>query len=540
MSPSIRSLATNFAVLPSLFGWRRVSVGSSWIDARCRRREASPRSSRSGGGISMELDFASMGRIHDVGSDEAWEPMRLSDAAARRARLLAKLGIGPGTVAAIAHGGSPTFFADLFAVWSLGACAACLNPRLTLGELENIVGFVDAKVILAGEGHTLGNDVAGVPVWPKLDDATDSSVPSVVRPIEGGGAEDPALILFTSGTTGNPKGVVHTFGSIAARIKLNRQQIGDATMARTLCLLPTYFGHGLIGNCLTPLFSGADLFLFPDMGVTNAPRLGPTISEKNITFMSSVPTMWKIALKLSQPPARNSLQRIQVGSAPLSADLWRSVQTWAGVEDVVNVYGITETANWVAGASGKDFEPEDGLVGRMWGGKAAVVGQDGVRRDQGEGELVVRTPSIMKGYFLRNDLTDQVVRGGWYHTGDVGCIGADGVIRLTGRQKSEINKAGMKIHPEELDLLLERHPLVAEACAFGIPDEYSGELVGVAFRLADGASIEPFELKAWCGEHIKPDAVPDRWYAVAEIPKTDRGKVNRLTVRDECIAAGDR
>jgi acyl-CoA synthetase (AMP-forming)/AMP-acid ligase II len=110
---------------------------------------------------------------------------------------------------------------------------------------------------------------------------------------------------------------------------------------------------------------------------------------------------------------------------------------------------------------------------------------------RGEGELPLRTPSVMSGYFRRPDLTAPVPRDGWFHTGDVGRIGVDGVIRLTGRNKTEINRAGRKIRLEEIDMLLERHDEVVEARAFGVPDEISGEVVGAAVRLVDGAAADP-------------------------------------------------
>lgn len=109
---------------------------------------------------------------------------------------------------------------------------------------------------------------------------------------------------------------------------------------------------------------------------------------------------------------------------------------------------------------------------------------------------------------------------------------------MTGRRKSEINKAGMEIHPEELDLLLERHPDIREACAFAVPDEISGELVGMAFVANDGAAVKPSELHAWCAERIKSDCLPDKWFSLDEIPKTDRGKVNRHTVMAACLGPG--
>ncbi len=153
---------------------------------------------------------------------------------------------------------------------------------------------------------------------------------------------------------------------------------------------------------------------------------------------------------------------------------------WSGQNNVCNMYGITETANWVAGASSSEYEPDNGLVGKMWGGEAAVINKEGQRHINGEGEIVLKPPSLMQGYFQRSDLTELVMQDGWYRTGDWGSIDENGVIRLLGRTKTEINKAGIKILPEEIDLLLEGHPAVLEACAFGVADAISGETVAAA------------------------------------------------------------
>jgi acyl-CoA synthetase (AMP-forming)/AMP-acid ligase II len=480
----------------------------------------------------MRLDPIATGPVTDLASGECWDAARLAASARRAAACVTPHLSGRRDHVVIAHGGSPAFFADLFGVWIAGACAVCVNPHVTPGEMETIVNFIRPSAVLVGERFEPAvADIGTLPVLCTARTTFESA------PAPGGGSlDDPALVLFTSGTTGDPKGVVHSFRSLLARIALNRTYIGDDTLERTLCVLPTHFGHGLIGNCLTPLLAGQTLFLHGDTGPQGIAALSGLLEDHGITFMSSVPAFWRMALRLGKPPARATLRRVQIGSAPLSASLWRDVMAWCGTRTVVNMYGITETANWVAGASAADHAPEDGLIGTMWGGSACVVSRSGERQAVGEGQILLQTPSLMAGYHARPDLTAEALIDGWYNTGDTGSIDPDGVLRLTGRRGSEINKGGVKVHPEEVELLLERHEAVMEACCFGTPDPVSGECVGAAIVLDPGAGeITNGELRSWCQARIKPDCVPDKWFRLSAIPKSDRGKVNRGQVRDHCF-----
>jgi oxalate---CoA ligase len=467
--------------------------------------------------------------ITDLKTSETWNGEKLKAESLRRGRILAANGVTKGDRVIILHGGSLSFFADLYATWQAGACAVCLNPASTYTEVENIVNFTNARLILVSAGISKGDGFPIPVICPETLDEKGSDT-------SGADLDSDALMLFTSGTTGKPKGVLHTFRSLLARLGLNRKYIGDDILENTLCMLPTHFGHGLIGNCLTPITAGKHLFLGPPTSVQTASGLGKLIDASGITFMSSVPSFWKLVLKVSTEPTGSSLRRVQVGSAPLSSDLWQQIINWSGTDDVVNMYGITETANWLSGASARKGGPGDGRIGQMWGGSAAVLLENGEMLSTGEGELLVQSPSLMKEYFKRPDLTEPVLSNGWFHTGDIGRIDEDGEMWLTGRAKYEINRGGMKVHPEDIDILLERHEDVQEACAFAIPDDAIGEAVGVAICLVDGASAELNDLKAWCREHLVKEKNPDRWFFVNEIPKTDRGKINRDTVAGVCQA----
>jgi acyl-CoA synthetase (AMP-forming)/AMP-acid ligase II/pimeloyl-ACP methyl ester carboxylesterase len=462
------------------------------------------------------------GSIHDIGLDVRWDSAAFARQVNRRAALLSKTGVGRGSIVGILHNGTAHFFADLFAVWKVGATAACLDSLLTDAELEVITDFARPTLLLAGRG-TRAIKLSTPIVELETARTVDLNFTPDLHP------DDPALVLFTSGTTGNPKGVVLSFRALLARISTNIGVIGKATLARTLVALPTHFGHGLIGNSLTAFVSGGEIVLHP-LGASLASNLSQIIDQHAITFMSSVPALWHLAKShSSRALARSSLMRVHVGSAPLSAQLWSEIVVWSGAE-VVNCYGLTETANWVAGASSKVDGIAEGLIGRCWGSTIAVADDDGNVQPTGRGEIVVKTPSLMTGYLNRPDQTAAAVRDGWYYTGDRGSVDAAGRIYLTGRIKDEINRGGMKIQPAEIDVLLTRHPAIAEACSFGIPDPVSGQAVAALVRLVKGATVTPESLHAWCRERLRQTAIPERWIVVDEIPKNARGKVNRATV----------
>lgn len=465
-------------------------------------------------------NFPSLGRITTTNELDWWDGERLRNRVNERvAQFDGRL--KPTDKVLIGHGGSAEFVADLLAVWSVGAAAACINPSLTKNEIETLKDFMEP--------------VAGIfsadtdPVFYTSSKSTDGTIH----------LDNPALFLFTSGTTGNPKGVEHSFRSLIARLSLNQIYIDQESMDKTLCCLPTHFGHGLIGNLLTPLFAGGDVLLLDDKSPMGLAKLGEIIDQHSIRFLSSVPSFWKMVTKLSKPPEKGTLKRVHVGSAPLSTDLWEGIAKWSGTENVLNMYGITETANWIGGTSLKEGRQLDGRIGSVWGGSAMICDEKATLLPYGKGELLIQSPSLMTGYYKQPELTEAVLKNGWFYTGDIGIIEEDGEIRITGRSKSEINRAGMKILPEEIDLLLERHSQIQEVCVFGLPDPISGERVAAACVLKEGATVKPDDLEEWMQDLIRREAIPESWFFIPEIPKTDRGKINRDIVRNTCLEIGE-
>jgi acyl-CoA synthetase (AMP-forming)/AMP-acid ligase II len=417
--------------------------------------------------------FPQSARVRDLRTGWGFDQATLARHAASRAIVLARHGVRVHSRVAICHRSPLGVLVDLFGAWTLGAVPVPLSPSLTALGRRQACEQVGPALFVGADAP------AGVPsIAPALldDDPLASSPAVLARAVA---EDDAALILMTSGTTGLPKGVVLSRRALAARLRLNVERIGAPDMARTLAVLPLHFGHGLIGNVLTPLAAGADVALWPEPGLSGLARLGETIDSEGITFMSSVPSLWRVALKVSRPPERATLRRVHVGSEPLSPDLWRRIAAWADTAEVWNLYGITEAANWIAGVDGASIAFAEGAVGRPWGGVVRVIGAAGQLADEGRGEVVVQSPSVMTEYLDDPQATADVLRAGWFHTGDLGEIDTTGQLRLVGRLKYQINRGGIKISPEEIDRVLESHPDVMEASAFGMPDSVSGEVSDV-------------------------------------------------------------
>lgn len=494
----------------------------------------------------MFLD-SSIGNLIEPLSGRRWDSSRVRTEIALRVRAYRRLGMARGDRVFLHFGNRVEFFADLSAIWILGACAIPVDGRLTPFEIETLARAANPKFSLFCDElpAELATALEGLGVL--LVDALAAKAPA-----DSAGndevlhLDDAALILFTSGTTGNPKGVVHTHRSLRARWTTLRQSLGTERYRRTLCLLPTHFGHGLICNSLFPWLSGCDLHILPPFKPDIVMSLGQILDDHDITFMSSVPSVWQLAQRISRPPKKGTLERVFCGSAPLSASLWNGIREWTGAPEVWNAYGITETGSWVAGSSYAGFEPEDGLVGEGWGSvirvmKTAITQpfpapdmQCGVGES---GYVWLNTPALMQGYFGRDDLTSAVVSRGWFMTGDIGLMDERGRLYLKGRERDEINKGGMKVYPADIDAVFESVDGVLDVCAFAYEgDPVYGENIGVAFVAPGLADDQMRELRNKVGKRLASHQMPARWYSVAEIPRTSRGKVNRKNVAEACAA----
>ena len=488
----------------------------------------------------MFLDLQ-VGNLAEPISGRAWDRAQVAREVALRIARFQRYGLTRGDRVFLPFGNRLEFFAELLAIWRLGGCAVPIDARLTAFEITTLVGAAAPRLAVVDEvtdaAVVKALADAGVPALQTVDTGTKESSAGLSR------LDDDALILFTSGSTGAPKGVLHTHRSLRARWVSLRYQLGVDAFARTLCMLPTHFGHGLICNCLFPWLSGQDLFITPPFRPDIIMRLGKLLDDNRITFMSSVPSIWKLALKLAKPPQGGTLQRVHVGSAPLSAHAWEDIRKWTGTRQVCNAYGITETGSWVAGLANADVPAEDGLVGEGWGAVIKVLRTSetsapldaSMECAPGEsGYVWLNTPALMKGYFLRDDLTEAAVIDGWFFTGDIGVINAKGQLQLRGRERDEINKGGMKIYPADVDAVVERFAQTTDVCTFALDDDIYGQIVGLAVVLSDRQDATVRALHSWMQQHLAEPKMPSRWWLVDEIPRTSRGKINREAVRAAC------
>ena len=490
------------------------------------------------------------GALTELESGRSWSSREIAARVASRSARLRMYGLRRGDRLFILYGNNLDFFVDLLAAWNAGASVVPVDNRLTPFEVENLARTVNPKIALidASVPSELGNALAllGVKLLT-ADETILDGVPTVPANslVCAARLDDEALILFTSGTTGVPKGVVHTHRSLRARWFSLRQSLGIECFHSTLCLLPTHFGHGLICNSLFPWLFGQDLTIAPPFSPYLLLRLGSIIDEHKITFLSSVPSMWGLSLKGSKPPQGKSLRRIHCGSAPLSAHLWQQIQDWSGIHEVYNAYGITETGSWAAGTTVDKFEPEDGLVGVAWGGSIKILKSaepqapfidDAECKTDNTGYIWINTPALMQGYFAQPELTDQVISGGWFLTGDIGLVDERGRLYLKGRERDEINKGGAKVYPADVDAVVERFEHATAVCTFAIDDRAYGQNVAMAVVLTrqDDATLR--QLHAWLKQHLAEFKIPQRWYLIEELPKNSRGKVSRGTVQELCAA----
>ena len=443
-------------------------------------------------------------------------------------RIIAKHGIAPKETVAFALNNSPEAALCVLGIMSGGYVATAVNRiagdttiRYVLDHSETRLVFVDAGS--EAQIRPLVSDKVTLVRLDQcdLDKATDTTayIPK---------SNDHALLMYTSGTTGRPKGVLHSHKSILAGGK--NVVIGHELSAkdRALCTLPLYHINGLCVTLIAPLISGGSVVL-PEKFSTS--KFWPDIRRHECSWFSVVPTQISYLLHQETPFNKAEYPRLRFGrsaSAPLSPDVHAAFEQRFEIP-IIETMGLTETAAQILSNPLPPKARKIGSPGLAVGNEVTIADlQQNPVAENTEGEVLVRGDNVMQGYLKNPSATaESMTPKGWLRTGDLGRMDADGYVFITGRIKELIIKGGENIAPREIDEALYSHPDVIEAAAFSCPCKDYGERIEAAVALSVGTKATAETLRFLCQEKLGKFKTPERIHVMTELPKGPSGKIQR-------------
>ncbi|MFJ6617717.1 long-chain fatty acid--CoA ligase [Kitasatospora sp. NPDC091335] len=455
---------------------------------------------------------------------------------ARAAHWLASLGVAPGDRVALLLPNVPDFAVLYYGILRAGAVVVPMNPLLKAREIEHCLADAEAAVLLAwhagAEQAVEGARRTGtrlVAVEPAALAAALAGRPARPPRTAGRGGADTAVILYTSGTTGAPKGAELTHRNIVSNVRAGARVLGLAERDVIFGGLPLFHSFGqVIGlNCAVSV--GACLTLVPRFDPLAALAV---IQRDGVSVFLGVPTMYTLML---DHPRRveydvSSLRVGLCGGAPTPPEVLRGFEANFGCV-VLEGYGLSESSP-LACINRSDRERVAGTIGiPIEGVRMRIVDESGKEVPDGTvGEVVIKGHNVMKGYWRRPDTTEQTVRDGWLHTGDLGTRDERGDFRIVDRRKDVIIRGGFNVYPREVEDVLYEHPAVAEATVIGVPHPTRGQEVAAAVVLRAGATATPEEIRDFVRERVAPYKYPRLVWTADALPKGPTGKILKREV----------
>jgi long-chain acyl-CoA synthetase len=461
---------------------------------------------------------------------------QLNDLSARAAALLAEKGVGPGDRVGIMLPNVPEFAVTYYGVLRAGATVVPMNPLLKGREVGFYLSDPEAKVMFAWQ------DFAG----PAQEGAQEAGTEAII--VEPGAFEellgraepnfdvverepsDTAVILYTSGTTGTPKGAELTHENLIRNTEVTTGLFDVSEKDVLLGALPLFHAFGQTCGLNAAMSNSSMLSMIPRFDPGKALEI---IDRDKVTIFEGVPTMF--TAMLHQPERERydvSCLRVCVsGGAAMPVEVMRGFEEAFGCK-VLEGYGLSETSP-VASFNHPDRERRPGTIGHpVEGVEMKLVDEDGKEVEQGEiGEIVIRGHNVMKGYWRKPDATEEAIRDGWFHSGDMGRVDEDGYFAIVDRKKELIIRGGYNVYPREIEEVLYEHPAVAEAAVVGVPDEKMGEEVGAAVVLKRGQEVSEDELRGYLKEQLAAYKYPRKVWFLDELPKGPTGKILKREIK---------
>jgi long-chain acyl-CoA synthetase len=460
----------------------------------------------------------------------------LDEASARVAGLLRERGLRPGDRVGMMLPNVAEVPVIYYGVLRAGGVVVPMNPLLKGREVAYYLGDSGAGLMFAwpafadearagadaSDAELIIVDEAGFP------DLLASAAPedAVVQRADS----DTAVILYTSGTTGQPKGAELTHGNLISNTEVSRTDIVRARPEDVIFGgLPLFHVFGQTVALNVAVAAGACLTLLPRFDPAHALRI---IAGHKVTVFEGVPTMY-VALLHQADRADYDVSALRMcisGGAALPVEVLRGFEEAFGCA-VLEGYGLSETSP-VASFNLPGRERKPGSIGTpIRGVELRVVDNAGNEVPPGEvGEIVIRGPNVMKGYWQRPEATAEAMRGGWFHSGDLARVDADGYFYIVDRKKDMIIRGGYNVYPREIEEVLYEHPAVAEAAVIGLPHPALGEEVGAAVTLKPGATASPEELRDYVKSQVAAYKYPRHVWILDQLPKGPTGKIQKRDI----------